>query len=89
MAVKLLHVGNPRAGTYDLNDGDKKAGYGAAKEDGDDAAPAGVRLEGRGMPTGPMFFNKRRFTGTSEADDDDTHLLKTTAHKGMGADPQR
>ena len=79
MAVKLLNGGNPKAGAYDVNDDGVALYDDATGKDGDEA-PAGVRLEGRGMPTGPMFFKKRRFTGTSEADE--PHLLKHTATAG-------
>ena len=42
-----------------------------------DETPAGKRLEGRGMPTGPMLYGDRRFTATSKMDDGSE--IKTTA----------
>ena len=59
-----------------VNEDEKVDGDDAAKEDGDEA-PAGKRLEGRGMPTGPMLFGDRRFTATSKMEDGSD--LKTTA----------
>ena len=88
MAVRLLNGGNPRAGNHDVNEDGKVDYEDAARKDGDEA-PAGKRLEGRGMPTGPMLFNKRRFTATSKVDDDGSYLPETTPLAGMGADPQR
>ena len=88
MAVRLLHGGNPRAGNHDVNEDGEVDYEDAARKDGDEA-PAGKRLEGRGMPTGPMLFNKRRFTATSKVDDDGSYLPETTPLAGMGADPQR
>ena len=78
MAVKLLNGGNPKAGNHDVNEDEKVDGDDAAKEGGDEA-PAGKRLEGRGMPTGPMLFGDRRFTATSKIDDDGSYLPETTA----------
>jgi type IV pilus assembly protein PilY1 len=88
MAVKLLNGGNPRAGNHDVNDDGKVDKDDAAEKDGDEA-PAGERLEGRGMPTGPNFFGGRRFTATSKMDDDGSYLPEETAlerikHKTQG-----
>jgi hypothetical protein len=85
MAVKLVNGGNPKAGNHDVNEDEKVDGEDAAKEGGDEA-PAGKRLEGRGMPTGPMLFGDRRFTATSKMDDGSD--LKTTALERIGRERQ-
>ena len=76
MAVKLVNGGNPKAGNHDVNEDEKVDGDDAADKDGDEA-PAGKRLEGRGMPTGPKLFGDRRFTASSKMEDGSD--LKTTA----------
>jgi type IV pilus assembly protein PilY1 len=85
MAVKLVNGGNPKAGNHDVNEDEKVDGDDVAKEGGDEA-PAGKRLEGRGMPTGPMLFDKRRFTATSKMEDGSD--LKTTALERIDREKQ-
>ena len=76
MAVRLLNGGNPRAGNHDVNEDDRADQADRADTDRDEA-PAGKRLEGRGMPTGPKLFGDRRFTATSKMKDGSE--IKTTA----------
>jgi hypothetical protein len=63
---------------------EKVDGDDAADKDGDEA-PAGKRLEGRGMPTGSKLFGDRHFTATSKMEDGSD--LTTTALERI--DPER
>ena len=68
MAVSLYNGGNPRVGSYDINEDGVVDAEDAVVKDGDEV-PAGRRVQGKGMPAGPVIFAGKRWTATTEVTD--------------------
>ncbi|MEE2803701.1 MAG: PilC/PilY family type IV pilus protein, partial [Pseudomonadota bacterium] len=84
MAVSLYNGGNPRVGSYDINEDGVVDAEDAVVKDGDEV-PAGRRVQGKGMPAGPVIFAGKRWTATTEVTD--ASKLQITKLSVIGEQP--